>query len=146
MSKNKLTLPVDLSNDEANTLSFLSSIKDSTVSWQDQDSEGKLSIDVAQTNEELIVLATMAGTPANNIELHLHNDLLTIRGSRYSPVPNGAEHFHQENYWGDFSRSVVLPVEVKYELAQAEYKQGVLIVKLPKKDINEEIPIMVVEE
>lgn len=108
--------------------------------------EGQLCVDVAQTKDELIVVAAMAGAPPERLELHLHNDLLTIRGERPSPVPAGAEHFHQETYWGKFSRSIVLPVDVKHELSRAEYRNGLLIIRLPKVLADKSIPIMVVEE
>lgn len=109
-------------------------------------SEGQLAVDVAQTDDELIVVAAMAGTPPENIELHLHNDLLTIRGERESPLRGLGEHFYQECYWGKFSRSIVLPVDVRAELVKAEYSNGILIIKLPKANQNSDIPIMVIEE
>ncbi len=110
------------------------------------ESEGQLSIDVAQTAEELIIVATMAGAPPDQVELHLHNDVLTIRGQRVSPIPDGAEHFYEECFWGKFSRTVVLPADVSPEYAKAEYKNGVLTVRLPKKHADNKIPIYVVEE
>lgn len=108
--------------------------------------EGQLALDVAQTADEVVVVAAMAGTHPEAIELHLHNDLLTIRGERFSPIASADEHFYQECYWGKFSRSVVLPVTVKSELAQAQYSHGVLIVRLPKANRGNDIPIMVIEE
>ena len=108
--------------------------------------EGQLAIDVAQTAEEVIVVAAMAGTLPEDIELHLHNDLLTIRGKRISPAENAAEYFHQGCYWGKFSRSVILPVDVKSELVQAQYRNGMLVIRLPKAKTNTAIPIMVIEE
>jgi len=145
MSK-KITFPLDLNNQEADKLAVLSTTKNSTVQWQDHEAEGQLTIDVGQTVDELIVVATMAGTPPDQIELHLHNDLLTIRGQRSSPLPENAEYFYEECYWGKFSRTIVLPCDVRYELTQAQYKYGVLTIRLPKKDADEEIKIMVVEE
>lgn len=107
--------------------------------------EGELAVDVYQTEEELAVVAAMAGTPAENIELHLHNDLLTIRGERVSPFPN-AEHYCQECFWGKFSKTIILPVEIKAELARAEYKNGLLTVWLPKVKSDSNIPIIVIED
>ena len=108
--------------------------------------EGQLAVDVAQTADELIVVAAMAGTRPENIELHLHNDLLTIRGERVSPVALSDEHFYHECYWGKFSRSIVLPVNVRVESVQAQYSHGVLVIRLPKANRGNDIPIMVVEE
>lgn len=122
------------------------SISPQGISLGEHAAEGQLAVDVAQTEDELIVIAAMAGTPPENIELHLHNDLLTIRGERKAPIGEIGEHFYQECYWGKFSRSIILPVDVKAELVQAQYKNGVLIIRLPKVgQNNNDIPIMVVD-
>ncbi|OGH91674.1 MAG: hypothetical protein A2534_00570 [Candidatus Magasanikbacteria bacterium RIFOXYD2_FULL_39_9] len=111
-----------------------------------QIAEGQLAVDVAQTADELVVVAAMAGTKPEHIELHLHNDLLTIRGERSSPVGVAGEHFYQDCYWGKFSRSIMLPINVKVEMAQAQYTNGVLVIRLPKASGGNNIPIMVVED
>lgn len=110
------------------------------------ETEGQLSVDVAQTDEELIVVATLSGTLPDQVSLHLQNDVLTIRGERRSPVPSGAEYFYEECFWGKFSRTIVLPVDVRAELGKAEYKNGVLTIRLPKQKPTNTIPIYVVEE
>lgn len=138
----KLSFPINTADNQAD-FSLFSSLKN-----QDGEhaAEGQLAVDVAQTPDELIVMAAMAGTPPESIQLHLHNDLLTIRGERKSPIDASAEHFYQECYWGKFSRSIVLPVDIKTEMVQAQYKNGVLIIRLPKADQNSDIQIMVIEE
>lgn len=115
----------------------------SNPSWEE---EGQLSVDVIDAGEELVIVATMAGTKPEDISLHLHNDFLTIRGSRSSVIPSINQYFCQECYWGKFSRTIVLPVDVKSELARSEYKHGVLTVYLPKTRPANNIPIMVLEE
>mgnify|MGYP001604843692 CR=1 FL=1 len=138
----KLSFPINTDENQAD-FSLFSSLKNQAG---EHETEGQLAVDVAQTEDELIVMAAMAGTPPESIELHLHNDLLTIRGDRKSPIDISAEHFYQECYWGKFSRSIVLPVDVKAELVRAEYSNGVLIIKLPKANAQNNIPIMVIEE
>lgn len=108
--------------------------------------EGQLAVDVAETEKEIVVVALMAGCRPENLELHLHNDVLTIRGERHSPLGNGRELFYHECYWGKFSRTIVLPTEVKKEMVRAEFKSGVLTVALPKIKHDLTIPIVVVEE
>lgn len=139
----KIYLPVDNQNSIEEELSF--NFGNLGSDWHEEE-EGQLSVDVAQTKDELIVVATMAGTDPEKMELHIHNDLLTIRGFRKSPVPFEAEYLVNESYWGKFSRTIVLPVDVKPELARAEYKSGVLTVHLPKASGDNNIPIFVVEE
>lgn len=138
----KISFPLDASG-EAVDFSLLANFKDKT---SQHEAEGQLAVDVAQTDDELIVVAAMAGTPPESIQLHLHNDLLTIRGERKSPLNESSEHFYQECYWGKFSRSIVLPVDVKAELVRAEYNNGILVITLPKANPQNNIPIMVIEE
>lgn len=116
------------------------------ASWADEHSEGQLAVDVFETENDLVVVATMAGTRVEDIELHLQNDFLTIRGERHPPIAGSARVFYEECYWGRFSRTIVLPVDVASEMARSEYKNGVLIVTLPKVRPKQPIPILVVEE
>lgn len=114
--------------------------------WQTPEEEGQLSVDVLQTPEEVIIMAAMAGTRPEDLSLHLHNDLLTIRGKRDFPCEKNAEYFYQECFWGKFSRTIVLPVAVREESAQAEYRNGVLVIRLQKARSDNSIPILIVEE
>ena len=116
--------------------------------WDLPEEEGKLTVDVAETKTELIVISTLAGAALDRIEVHLHNDLLTIRGVRQSPLAawDHARYVYQECFWGPFSRSIVLPAEVKVDLARAEYKNGILYIVIPKRKSDTRIPVVIVEE
>jgi len=142
--KTRINVLADL--DENKELDFLTDLSGSGYDWHEHETEGQLAVDVAHTPEELIIVATMAGAVPENIGLHLHNDLLTIRGTRRSPIQPDADHFHQETYWGKFSRTIVLPSDVKYEFAQAKYKNGVLEIRLPKRNTDSKIPILVIDD
>lgn len=108
--------------------------------------EGQLAVDVVETPNEIIVVVAMAGTKPEDIELHLANDVFTIRGKRSAPVPPNSTFFYHECFWGRFSRTIVLPTNVKSEHTQAVYRNGVLTVTLPKARAENGIPIMVIEE
>lgn len=141
----QIAVPVGANEPAGEDWSIADALQTNAESW-DAPEEGKLSVDVAETDDTLIISAPMAGTPAANIELHLHNDLLTIRGERPSPVPSDARYFHHECYWGKFSRTVVLPSDVRVEMAEAEYRNGVLTIRLPKVISNSNIPILIMDE
>lgn len=113
--------------------------------WQD-DEEGQLSVDVCETADELVVVALLAGTQPKDLELHLHNDLFTIRGARFSPITAITTQHSEENYWGRFSRTIILPVEIRADLVRAELKNGILTVHLPKVNTDRAIPVLVIEE
>ena len=97
------------------------------------DVEGQLTIDVYQTEEEIIVESTIAGVDPDDIEIDATSDSVTIRGERQkSAEVMNADYFYQECFWGRFSRSVILPQEVDPDKAYSSLKNGVLTVHLPK--------------
>lgn len=98
------------------------------------DVPGQLAVDVYQTKEDVIVVAPVPGVSKNNIDISLVENTLTIRGSRASErtVQEG-DYFAQELHWGEFSRSIILPAQVKEE-ADAVLKDGMLTVTLPKAE------------
>jgi HSP20 family protein len=101
--------------------------------WLDEDVDGQLSIDVYQDKNNIIIKSTIAGVRPEDIDISIQNDLITIKGKRENDLAISQEdYFYQECYWGSFSRSIILPVEVKSEETKAELKNGILTVVLPK--------------
>ncbi|MBP9760945.1 MAG: Hsp20/alpha crystallin family protein [Candidatus Magasanikbacteria bacterium] len=114
--------------------------------WHTQE-EGQLAIDVAETDSDILVISALAGAESRSIEVSVHNDLLTIRGIRTEPHDNDiVRYFHKECFWGAFSRTIVLPVEVAGDKAIAHYASGILTVRIPKMVREKKIPIFIVEE
>ncbi len=118
----------------------------STPEWTQPNEEGQLAVDVFEIKNDVVVVAAMAGTKPEHISIHLQDDLLTIRGTRDFPLSGISSTFYRECFWGAFSRTIVLPVEVREESARAEYKNGVLVVRLEKARREARIPLVVVEE
>lgn len=117
--------------------------------WVEEGSgEGKLAVDVAQNDTHIFVVTTMAGARPDKIEVLVHNDLLTIRGTRYSPLENehDIEYYYEECFWGVFSRTIVLPVDVKGDLAHAKFQNGVLFVSIPKQKKDNKISIEIIDD
>ena len=95
--------------------------------------EGQLTIDMYQTKDNVIIKSTIAGVKPEDIDVTIANDMVTIRGERKRDFEASSEdYFYQECYWGSFSRSVVLPVDVDIENVEADLKDGILTVILPK--------------
>ncbi|MDD2807641.1 MAG: Hsp20/alpha crystallin family protein [Patescibacteria group bacterium] len=112
--------------------------------WLDDESEGQLMLDVYQDQKNIYVCSTMAGVDPAELEVSLNNDMLTIRGKRSREEVNEAvDYFYQECYWGNFSRSIILPVEVKPDKISAVLKDGILTVTLPKAERRQNISIKV---
>ena len=97
------------------------------------DVEGQLTIDVYQTEDEIVVESTIAGVDPDDIEIDATSDSVTVRGERQKSIDVGdADYFYQECFWGRFSRSVILPQEVDPDKAYSNLKNGVLTIHLPK--------------
>lgn len=99
------------------------------------DAPGQLAVDVYQTKEDVIVVAPVPGVGKGDIDLSIVESTLTIRGTRKEEDSvRTSDYLVQECYWGEFSRSIILPVQVKEDEAEAELKDGMLTVKIPKTE------------
>lgn len=117
--------------------------------WHEGHAEGQLAVDVLETAHDIVVISTMAGAITEEIEVYIHNDLLTIRGARKRPIPSESLQtaYHQECFWGAFSRTIVLPIDGKGDMAKAEYKNGVLTITIPKAlEQTRRVAVEVVDE
>ncbi|MEK9180888.1 MAG: Hsp20/alpha crystallin family protein [Patescibacteria group bacterium] len=95
--------------------------------------EGQLTLDVYQTKDNVIIRSTIAGVTEEDLDITIANDMVTIKGERKKPEEVRPEdYFYQECYWGPFSRSIILPVDIDVEGVAAELKDGILTVTLPK--------------
>jgi HSP20 family protein len=100
---------------------------------EDEAVPGQLAVDVYETKEKLVVKARTAGVNKNDLDVSISDNQLTIRGTLSSGSEEGVEnYFLQECYWGEFSRSIALPVPVKEEEIEAVLKDGVLTISFGK--------------
>ena len=108
------------------------------------ESEGQLTIDVYQTENDIVIKSTIAGVKPEDLDVSINNDMVTIRGDRKNEEKvEGENYYYQECYWGTFSRSVILPVEVLADKVEASMKNGILTVRLPKADTTKTKKIQV---
>ena len=94
---------------------------------------GQLAVDVYETEEKLVVKARTAGVNKNDLDVSIADGVLTISGTLSSGDDTAATQWHvQECYWGEFSRTLVLPVAVKEDAVEAVLKDGVLAISFDK--------------
>jgi HSP20 family protein len=93
---------------------------------------GQLAVDVYETKERLVVKARTAGVNKNDLDVSISDNQLTIRGTLSAGEEEVENYFLQECYWGEFSRTIALPVPVKEEEIEAVLKDGVLTVSFGK--------------
>jgi len=98
---------------------------------------GQLPIDILESKNEIMIVAPLAGVDIDNTEVVINEDLLTIRGKREPGSEinrfNGKEYFLQECFWGEFSRSVILPPNVDMHNIDASQENHILYIRVPKK-------------
>ncbi len=96
--------------------------------------ENQLPLDVYQTDTDIVITLIMAGVRIADIDIAITNDILTIKGVRVkNEEVKQRDYYYQECYWGPFSRSVIVPAEIKTDLIKASLKNGILTIRLPKE-------------
>lgn len=99
------------------------------------DQEGQLTIDVYQTDTDIVIKSTIAGVKPEDLDIQINNDMVTVRGERRKEDEvHDEDYYYQECYWGAFSRSIILPVDVEANKAEAIMKNGILTIRLPKAE------------
>ena len=102
--------------------------------WDEEEAvPGQLAVDVYETKEKLVVKARTAGVNKNDLDVSISDNTLQIRGTLNAGYEEDVENYHlQECYWGEFSRSLVLPIPVKEDEIEAVLKDGVLTISFTK--------------
>ncbi len=110
--------------------------------WFKKENEGQLSVDVFREGAMLVVRSTVAGAKSEDLDIAVNGDLLTIRGSREDGrLINQDDWFHQECHWGTFSRSLILPVDVVADQADASLREGILEIRIPIRGSERHISV-----
>ena len=95
-----------------------------------------LALDVAETNDEYVVKASLPGMNPDDLDVTLNNNVLTIQGEikeEKEDKPSDDRRYHlRERRYGSFSRSISLPSTVNADAIQANFEAGVLTLHLPK--------------
>ncbi len=102
---------------------------------QEEENElpGQLAVDVYETEDRLFVKARTAGVNKNDLDVSLSDGTLTISGTLSAGDQEGIiAHHAQECYWGEFSRTLSLPVQVAEEGVEAMLKDGILTISFTK--------------
>lgn len=108
--------------------------------WSDETEAavpGQLPVDVYETKERLVIKARTAGVNKSDLDVSISDNQLTIRGTLSAGNEEEVEnYFLQECYWGEFSRTLILPLAVKEDDIEAVLKDGVLTVSFGKVEQN----------
>ena len=105
--------------------------------WENADDfPGQLAVDVYETADKLVVKARTAGISKSDLDVSISDNILTISGVLSGGEDEQTTRWHiQECYWGEFSRTIALPVQVREDenSVKAELKDGVLTITFEKE-------------
>ena len=92
-------------------------------------------VDMYQTDNEVVVKAAMPGIKADEVQINVTGEVLTIKGElkQKEEVKEKAYHLREQR-WGAFERSIVLPTEVVADKARADFENGIITITLPKAE------------
>jgi len=110
-------------------------VEENVATWDESDDDlpGQLAVDVYETDEQLVVKARTAGVNKEDLDVSISDGILTISGTLSSGDDAVVTNWHiQECYWGEFSRTLPLPVQVKEDEVAAVLKDGVLTISFSK--------------
>jgi HSP20 family protein len=100
----------------------------STTAWNP-------SVDIFENDNDVVVKVELPGMDPRNIDVTLEKNVLMVKGERRFEKETKEENYHRvEREYGTFSRSFALPMPVKEDKINAEYKDGILRIVLPKKE------------
>ncbi|PLS81076.1 heat-shock protein Hsp20 [Candidatus Saccharibacteria bacterium] len=102
--------------------------------WEEEEHvPGQLAVDVYESDERLFIKARTAGVNKSDLDVSISDGVLTISGTLSSGDEADVVQWHmQECYWGEFSRTLALPVAVKEDEVEAVLKDGVLTISFIK--------------
>ncbi|MBN1258352.1 Hsp20/alpha crystallin family protein [Candidatus Peregrinibacteria bacterium] len=99
---------------------------------------GQLPIDILENQTEILIIAPLAGVDFSEAEVVINNDVLTIRGRREMDEDmmgfKKKDYFLQECFWGEFSRSVILPPNADSQVIEATQNNHILYIRIPKRN------------
>ncbi len=110
--------------------------------------EGKLSVDVIERADHIVVRSAIAGVRAQDLEITLSDDTLTVRGQRahHCEESRGDQLHVQECHWGAFSRTILLPCHVDPDHVEATLKRGILTITAKKVEMEKIVPILEIDD
>lgn len=135
-----------LNDDDLSTANTAAVASVSEDTWDESEEEfpGQLAVDVYETEDRLVVKARTAGVNKEELDVSISDGILTISGTLSSGDETDATNWHiQECYWGEFSRTLALPVSVKEDEVEAVLKDGVLSISFTKVKLEQAKKIQV---
>ena len=92
-------------------------------------------LNMYQTDDDVVVKAALPGMKADDVQINITGDVLSIKGEMKEKNETKEKNYHiREQRWGSFERNVMLPTSVVSDKAKAEFEDGILTITLPKAE------------
>lgn len=105
------------------------------TAWRGAEGQSLAAVDVYETEDALVVAATLPGVNPDDVEITLTGQNLTLRGEfRPDESVRREQYLHHERRYGAFARQIQLPIRVQGERAEASFENGLLKLTIPKAD------------
>lgn len=137
-----ITLYSDILNDEFDVIRHIKSIindmfnnHETTLCNYSISKETSIPINIYEDDDNIYVEASIPGVDPNSIDITVQDNILKISGEKSKSVSKKSEKYHrQEHYYGKFSRHISIPDKIDTDNINAIYKNGILVIILPKLD------------
>jgi len=101
-------------------------------------------VDLYETDTDVVIKAEIPGVKKDDIEISVKDNFVHIKAEKKEEVEEKKENLHRvERFYGKVERVIPLPVDVKSDQAKAEYKDGVLEIRIPKEKVSKETKIKI---
>ena len=121
--------------EEDNNFKNLKPLDISSKPEQPLDDSGQIALDIVESDDEMLIVAPVAGIDLEDIDIFMNNSVLTIRWSRQKPAEIYAwDHIlrNSECFWGKFVRNVILPENLDFNKIKAVMENNLLVLRIPK--------------
>jgi HSP20 family protein len=101
-------------------------------------------LDLVEEKDRLVVEVELPGVEAKDVQIHLQGEVLTVQGERKAELEESqGKYLKREHSWGRFQRTLQLPYRVQADKVKAQYKNGVMVITLPKAEehVGRQIPV-----
>ena len=96
---------------------------------------GTLALDVYETDNDVVVKASVPGVDPEDLDISITGETLTIKGeTRTEEEVEEEDYIYRERRYGAFSRSAAIPTSVEADEAEADFEDGILTLRLPKAE------------
>ena len=103
--------------------------------WHNADATLTFPVDVSDADDHIVVKAALPGIKPDEVDVSVNDGVLTIKGeTERDDTSEGVNFYRRELHYGNYSRSITLPAVVDHDKADAEFKDGLLTITLPKAE------------